>query len=127
MQKLLIALCLLGAIPLAAAQADVLALALKSQQVLDEYAIGAMEPEAMKYAQRLRRTQAALDAQLAKWPAAGAPGMAACKSALQSASHLAGLSASKAVRAVDEQAFIAEKTRLQQLRSQCKDQINKAP
>ncbi len=127
MQKLLVTLWLLCVTTLAAAQADALALAVKSQQVLDEYAPGAMEPEAMKYAQRLRLTRAALDAQLANWPAASAPDkFAACKSALQSASQLAGLSASKAVRTVDDQVFNAEKTTLQQLRTSCREQIRRS-
>lgn len=106
-------------------------LAIASQKVLDEYAIGAMEPEAMKYAQRLRLTQAALDAQYRQWPApaAGADAwtpLRLCQTALQQASTLAGLSARKAVSSVVEADFQAAKARLQQLRSECATQIRRA-
>ncbi len=112
-------------------QQQAMDLAVASQKVLNEYAIGAMEPEAMKYAQRLRLTQAALDAQSLRWPvpAAGTDALASlriCQSALQQASALAALSARKAVSAVSEPDFQAAKTSLQQLRSGCDAQIRRA-
>ena len=131
-------LLLLTTATLAAAQAPAsrslqaaLDLAIASQKVLDEYAAGAMEPEAMKYAQRLRLTQAALDAQFRQWPAPAAGPNAwtplrICQTALQQASTLAGLSANKAVSAVSEPDFLAAKARLQQLRNECAAQIRRA-
>ncbi len=128
-------LLLLSTVTLAGAQApalknpqEALNLAVAAQKVLNEYAIGAMEPEAMKYAQRLRLTQAALDAQSRRWPApvAGSDAWAAlriCQGALQQASALAALSARKAVSAVSEPDFQAAKARLQQLRTGCDAQI----
>ena len=109
---------------------EALDLAVASQQVLNEYAIGAMEPEAMKYAQRLRLTQAALDAQYRRWPAltAGTDAwtpLRICQSALQQASALAALSARKAVSAVSEPDFLAARARLQQLRTGCDAQIRR--
>lgn len=109
-------------------QQDALGLATASQKVLNEYAMGAMEPEAMKYAQRLRLTQAALDAQYRRWPALAAgtdawSPLRICQAALQQASALAALSASKAVRAVSEPDFQAAKASLQQLRTGCNAQI----
>lgn len=125
---LLLAFVSAGAQPPAARTA--LDLAIASQKVLDEYAVGAMEPEAMKYAQRLRLTQAALDAQYRQWPApaAGADAwtpLRLCQTALQQASTLAGLSARKAVGPVAEADFQAAKARLQQLRSECATQIRR--
>ena len=116
----------------ASADSDAAALALRSQQLLNEYSIGAAEPEAMKYAQRLRLTRATLDRQFEKWPVAGAAGAAsaekfsACKSALQTASALAGLSGQKAIRSVDEALFQTEKARLQELRVECAAQLKRA-
>ncbi|WP_395058773.1 hypothetical protein, partial [Polaromonas sp.] len=108
---------------------DALALAVRSQAVLDEYVIGAMEPDAMKYAQRLRLTRAALDGQRQQWPTvrSGADpwnSYSACKNALEKASEVAGLSATKAVSTRDNKVFQVEKTRLQQLRTECKRQIS---
>ena len=112
-------------------QQQALELAIASHKVLNEYAIGAMEPEAMKYAQRLRLTQAALDAQYRRWPVAATgtdalASMRVCQSALQQASMLAALSARKAVSAVSEPDFQAARTRLQQLRSACDTQIRRS-
>ena len=114
---------LAGAQPTKAEQ-DALALAIKSQHVLNEYAIGAIDPEAMKYAQRLRLTKAALDGQRKEWPAAtkGADpwdNFRPCKNALEKASYLAGLSGMKAVSKLDGKVFDAEKGKLQQLRAEC--------
>ncbi|GAB3482514.1 hypothetical protein [Polaromonas eurypsychrophila] len=133
--RFVLSLLLLTTATLASAQTpepkglqEALGLAVASQKVLNEYAIGAMEPEAMKYAQRLRLTQAALDAQYRRWPAlaadtdAWAP-LRICQAALQQASKLAALSASKAVRAASEPDFQAAKARLQQLRTACDTQI----
>jgi hypothetical protein len=134
----LLPLLLLTTATLAGAQAPVLKnqqealdLAVASHRVLNEYAIGAMEPEAMKYAQRLRLTQSALDAQYRRWPApaAGADAwtpLRICQSALQQASALAALSARKAVSAVSEPDFLAAKARLQQLRTGCDAQIRRS-
>jgi hypothetical protein len=112
-------------------QQEALDLAVASQKVVNEYAMGAMEPEAMKYAQRLRLTQDALDAQARRWPApaagidAWAP-LRICQTALQQASALAGLSARKAVSVVSEADFQAAKSRLQQLRAACDAQIRRS-
>jgi hypothetical protein len=108
-----------------------LQLAVSAQKVLNEYAIGAMEPEAMKYAQRLRLTQSAFDAQVRQWPAqaAGTDGetpLRICQTALQQASALAALSARKAVSAVSEPDFLAAKASLQQLRGECDALIRRA-
>jgi hypothetical protein len=107
---------------------DALALAVRSQKVLNEYVIGAIEPEAMKYAQRLRLTQAALDGQRQQWPTVSTgldpwDSYRACKNALEKASYVAGLSAMKAVSTLDNTVFNAEKAKLQQLRTDCKRQI----
>ncbi|MDP3412264.1 MAG: hypothetical protein Q8S16_03595 [Polaromonas sp.] len=109
-------------------QQEALDLAVASRKVLNEYAMGAMEPEAMKYAQRLRLTQAALDAQVRRWPApaTGTDDWAPwriCQTALQQASALAALSGRKAVSVVSEADFQAAKSRLQQLRAGCDAQI----
>ena len=133
--RLLTTATLAGAQPGAPADAlknrqAALDLAVASHRVLNEYAIGAMEPEAMKYAQRLRLTQAALDAQSRRWPAlasgtdAWTP-LRICQAALQQASTLAALSARKAVSAVSEPDFLAAKARLQQLRAGCDAQIHR--
>lgn len=131
----LLPLLLLSTVTLAGAQApalksqqEALDLAVASRKVLNEYAIGAMEPEAMKYAQRLRLTQAALDAQYRRWPATGAgtdawTPLRICQSALQQASALAALSGRKAVSVVSEADFQAARARLQQLRAGCDAQI----
>lgn len=130
------ALLLLSAAALAGAQTSntgagsqhARALALRSQHILNEYAVGAMEPEAMKYAQRLRLTRAAFDTQHRQWLASGAAAQdafSACKSALESASHVAGLSGQKAFSAVDDKVFSAAKARLQQLRAGCDAQIRR--
>jgi len=108
---------------------DALALAVRSQAVLNEYVIGAIEPEAMKYAQRLRLTQAALDGQRKQWPTVSAgpdswDSYRACKNALEKASYVAGLSAVKAVSKLDNTVFNVEKAKLQQLRADCKRQIS---
>lgn len=110
---------------------DALALAIKSQQILNEYSVGAVEPEAMKYAQRLKLTKAALDGQRKQWPtvANGSPDPSdkfrACKTALEQASHVAGLSGMKATRTLDDQVFHAEKGKLQQLRSACDEAVKR--
>ena len=136
--RFFLSLLLLTTATLAAAQApaltsrqEALDLAVASQKVLNEYAISAMEPDAMKYAQRLRLTQAALDAQYRQWPALSAgtdawTPLRICQTALQQASTLAALSASKAVRKVSEPEFQASKARLQQLRSECDALIRRA-
>jgi hypothetical protein len=134
----LLPLLLLATVTLAGAQTPTLKnqqqaldLAVASQKVLNEYAMGAMEPEAMKYAQRLRLTQAALDAQARRWPAlasgtdAWTP-LRICQSALQQASTLAALSARKAVSVVGEADFQAARARLQQLRAACTAQIRRS-
>ena len=126
--RILPTLLLLSASALVNAQTkdeqDALALAVRSQHVLNEYAVGAVEPEAMKYAQRLRLTRAALDAQRKQWPAVtDGPSpwdkFRACKNALEQASHVAGLSGTKAVSSLDDKVFHAEKGKLQQLRAEC--------
>jgi hypothetical protein len=134
----LLALLLLTTATLVSAQApalknqqEALDLAVASHRVLNEYAIGAMEPEAIKYAQRLRLTQAALDTQYRRWPALAAgvdawTPLRICQSALQQASSLAELSARKAVSAVSEPDFLAAKARLQQLRTGCDAQIRRS-
>lgn len=110
---------------------DALALAIKSQQILNEYSVGAVEPEAMKYAQRLKLTKAALDGQRRQWPtvAGGSPdpsdNFRACKNALEQASHVAGLSGMKATRTLDDQVFHAEKGKLQKLRSECDEAVKR--
>lgn len=114
---------LAGAQP-AKAEQDALALAIKSQRVLNEYAIGAADPEAMKYAQRLRLTKAALDGQRKEWPTAtNGPepwdNFRSCKDALEKASYLAELSSTKAVSKLDGKIFDAEKGQLQKLRAEC--------
>lgn len=131
----LLALLLLATATLAGAQTpalknqqEALDLAVASRKVLNEYAMGAMEPEAMKYAQRLRLTQAAFDTQSRRWPvpAGGTDawtGLRLCQSALQQASALAALSGRKAVSVVSEDDFQATKARLQQLRAGCDAQI----
>jgi len=132
-----LSLLLLTTATLAAAQApalknpqEALELAVASQKVVNEYAMGAMEPEAMKYAQRLRLTQAALDAQYRRWPApAGTDAWApwrVCQTALQQASALAALSGRKAVSVVSEADFQAARTRLQQVRAGCDAQIRRS-
>jgi hypothetical protein len=108
---------------------DALALAVRSQAVLNEYVIGAIEPEAMKYAQRLRLTQAALDGQRQQWPTVSTgpdpwDSYRACKNALEKAAYVAGLSATKAVSKLDNTVFNVEKAKLQQLRADCKRQIS---
>jgi hypothetical protein len=131
LMRILPTLWLLSAATLANAQAsasqsaqDALALARQSQHTLNEYSIGAMEPEAMKYSQRLRLTRAALDAQRKLWPAVASSDQPwahyrACPGALETASRLAQLSGLKSVSAVDEQVFVAEKARLRELRLAC--------
>lgn len=126
-------LLLLSACTLVSAQAtqvekDALALAVKSQRTLNEYAIGAMDPEAMKYAQRLRLTKAALDGQRKEWPTiTSGPDpwdqFRSCKNALEKASYVAELSGMKAVSKLDDKVFDAEKGKLQQLRAECDAQI----
>lgn len=110
---------------------EALALAIRSQAVLNEFVIGAIEPEAMKYAQRLRLTQAALDGQRKQWPTVSTgpdpwESYRACKNALEKASYVAGLSAKKAVSTLDNPVFNGEKAKLQQLRADCKRQISAA-
>jgi len=134
--RILPTLLLLSASTLVHAQAtrgeqDALALAIKSQQILNEYSVGAVEPEAMKYAQRLKLTRAALDAQRKQWPAvASGPNpwdkFGACKNALEQASHVAGLSGMKATRTLDDQVFHAEKGKLQQFRAECDEVIKRS-
>jgi hypothetical protein len=108
---------------------DALALAIASQQTLNEYAVGAVEPEAMKYSQRLRMTRAALDAQRQQWttitPLDSSGNYLACRSALEQASLVAGLSGSKAVSAVDDEVFRSGKARLKQLRTDCDGLISR--
>lgn len=128
-------LLLLGASALVSAQTtkgeqDALALAIKSQHVLNEYAMGAMEPEAMKYAQRLRLTKAALDGQRKEWPAVTSGPDAwdkfgACKTGLEKASYVAGLSGMKATSKLDDKVFDAEKGKLQKLRAECDAQVKR--
>jgi hypothetical protein len=114
---------LAGAQPTKAEQ-DALALAIKSQRVLNEYAVGAVDPEAMKYAQRLRLTKAALDGQRKEWPpVTSGPdpwgNFRPCKDALEKASYIAELSGTKAVSKLDDKVFDAEKGKLQKLRAEC--------
>jgi hypothetical protein len=126
-------LLLLSASTLVSAQAakggqDALALAVKSQRVLNEYVVGAVEPEAMKYAQRLRLTKAALDGQRKEWPAVTSgpdpwEKFRACKNALEKASYVAELSGMKAVSKLDDKVFVTEKGKLQKLRAECDAQI----
>lgn len=132
--RILPTLLLLSASALASAQTkgeqDALALAIKSQQILNEYAVGAAEPEAMKYVQRLRLTRAALDAQRKQWPiVTDGPSpwdkFRACKNALEQASHVAGLSGTKAVSTLDDKVFHAEKGKLQQLRAECDEAVKR--
>ena len=128
---------LLLAVPaLAGAQAtkpqqDALALAIKSQRVLNEYAIGAADPDAMKYAQRLRLTKAALDGQRKEWPTITSgpdpwDNFRACKNALEKASYLAELSGMKAVSKLEGDVFGVEKAKLQTLRAECDAQIKRS-
>jgi hypothetical protein len=134
--RTLLTLLLLSVPVLAAAQPtkagqEALALAVKSQRVLNEYTVGAVEPEAMKYAQRLRLTKAALDAQRQEWPTVtNGPdpwdNFRACKNALEKASYLAGLSGMKAVRSLDDKVFHAEKGKLQKLRAECDAVVKRA-
>ncbi|AYQ27841.1 hypothetical protein DT070_07285 [Polaromonas sp. SP1] len=113
---------------------DALALAIKSQRVLNEYVIGAMDPEAMKYAQRLRLTKAALDGQRKEWPTitgvTNGPDpwdkFRACKNALEKASYLAELSGMKAVSKLEGEVFGVEKAKLQTLRAECDAQIKRS-
>lgn len=111
---------------------DALALAIKSQHILNEYSVGAVEPEAMKYAQRLKLTKAALDGQRKQWPTVAngstdpSDNFRACKNALEQASVVAGLSGMKATRTLDDQVFHAEKGKLQKLRSACDEAIKRA-
>ena len=112
------------------AEQDALALAVKSQRVLNEYSIGAMEPEAMKYAQRLRLTKAALDGQRKEWPTVTSgpdpwDNFRACKNALEKASYLAELSGMKAVSKLDDKVFDAEKGKLHKLRAECDAQVKR--
>jgi hypothetical protein len=115
-----------------ATQADkeALALAIKSQRVLNEYVVGAVEPEAMKYAQRLRLTKAALDGQRKEWPAVTSgpdpwDNFRACKNALEKASYVAELSGMKAVSKLDDKVFAVEKGKLQTLRTECGAQVKR--
>lgn len=136
LMRILPTLLLLSASTLVSAQTtkseqDALALAIKSQHTLNEYAIGAAEPEAMKYTQRLRLTKAALDAQRKQWPTiTNGPDpwdkFRACKSALEKASYVAELSGMKAVSAVDDKVFNAEKGKLKKLRAECDAMIKAA-
>jgi hypothetical protein len=133
LMRMLTTLLLLLASTLATAQTtkgeqDALALAIRSQRILNEYAIGAVEPEAMKYAQRLRLTQAALDGQRKQWPAATEGSspfdqFRPCKNALEQASYVAGLSGRKAVSTLDDKVFHAGKDKLQKLRAECDAQV----
>ena len=112
------------------AEQDALALAVKSQRVLNEYSIGAMEPEAMKYAQRLRLTKAALDGQRKEWPTVTSgpdawDNFRACKNALEKASYVAELSGTKAVSKLDDKVFDAEKGKLHKLRAECDAQVRR--
>ncbi len=128
---LLLSACTLVSAQTTRSEQDALALAIKSQRTLNEYAIGAMEPKAMKYAQRLRLTQAALDAQRKQWPPiTQGPDpwdkFRACNSALEKASYVAGLSGMKAVSTLDEKVFNTERARLKKLRSECDEAIKRA-
>jgi hypothetical protein len=134
MMRILPTLLLLSASALVNAQTkgeqDALALAVRSQHVLNEYAVGAAEPEAMKYVQRLRLTRAALDAQRKQWPVvtdgpSPSDKFRACKNALEQASVVAGLSGTKAVSTLDDKVFHAEKGKLQQLRSACDEAVKR--
>jgi hypothetical protein len=133
--RTLLPLLLLCATTWAGAQAtqgekDALALAVKSQRVLNEYVVGAVEPEAMKYAQRLRLTKAALDGQRKEWPAVTSgpdpwDNFRACKNALEKASYVAELSGMKAVSKLDDKVFAVEKGKLQTLRTECGAQVKR--
>jgi hypothetical protein len=133
--RTLLPLLLLCAATCAGAQAtqgekDALALAVKSQRVLNEYVVGAVEPEAMKYAQRLRLTKAALDGQAKEWPTVTTgpdpwENFRPCKNALEKASYVAELSGMKAIRALDDKVFHVEKGKLQQLRAECDTRIKR--
>ena len=128
---LLLSACMLVSAQTTRSEQDALALAIKSQRTLNEYAIGAMQPEAMKYAQRLRLTQAALDAQRKQWPAiTQGPDswdkFRACRSALEKASHLAGLSGLKAVSKINDKIFDRAKEELRKLRAECDGLIKQA-
>ncbi|MEO8021345.1 hypothetical protein [Polaromonas sp.] len=117
-------LCAQPAAPTAQGERDALALAVQSQRVLNEYVVGAMEPEAMKYAQRLKLTQAALDTQYKQWPmVTSGPDpwdrFRPCKNALEKASYVAALSGMKAVSKLDDKVFSVEKNKLQQFRAEC--------
>lgn len=114
----------------AKAEQDALALAVKSQRVLNEYSIGAMEPEAMKYAQRLRLTKAALDGQRKEWPTVSSgpdpwDQFRACKNALEKASYVAELSGTKAISKLDDKVYDAEKGKLHKLRAECDAQVKR--
>lgn len=134
--RTLLPLLLIPACTLAAAQTtqldkDALALAVKSQRVLNEYAIGATDPEAMKYAQRLRLTKAALDAQRKEWPMVTSgpdpwDNFRTCKSALEKASYVAELSGMKAISKLEDKVFGVEKAKLQKLRAECDAQIKQS-
>lgn len=124
---LLASTCTLASAPPPAEQ-DALALAIQSQRTLNEFSAAAAEPEAMKYAQRLKSTQTALDTRRKQWPSITAgpdpwDPFRACKNALEKASHVAGLSGMKAVSTLDEQVFKSEKSKLLELRSECDKQI----
>jgi hypothetical protein len=122
--------------PLVNAQAtradkDALALATRSQHVLNEYAPGAVDPEAMKYVQRLRLTKAAFDGQRKEWPTVtGGPdpwdNFRACKAALEKASYVAELSGLKTVSKLENKVFDTEKGKLQKLRAECDAQVKQA-
>lgn len=134
--RILPTLMLLSAATLVSAQAskgeqDALALAIASQHTLNEYAFGAVEPEAMKYTQRLRLTRAALDTQRKQWPTITrgsdpSDKFRPCRSALEQASHVAGLSGIKAFGPLDDKVFNAEKSQLKQLRSDCDGLIKRS-
>lgn len=134
--RTLLTLLLLSVPTLAGAQPtkgeqDALALAIKSQRVLNEYAIGAIDPEAMKYAQRLRLTKAALDGQRKEWPTVTSgpdpwDQYRPCKNALEKASYMAGVSGMKAVSKLDDKVFDTEKGKLQKLRAECDAQVKRS-
>lgn len=135
LMKILCTLMLLSAATLVSAQAakgeqDALALAIASRHTLNEYAIGAVEPEAMKYTQRLRLTRAALDTQRKQWPAVTSGSdpsdkYSACRNALEQASHVAGLSGIRAFGPLEDKIFNAEKSHLKQLRSDCDELVKR--
>lgn len=123
--------CAFAGAPFAKAERNPLTLAIESQNILNEYALSATEPEAMKYAQRLRLTKAVLDAQVRQWPdnintAEPLNPFRSCKSALVKASYLAGLSGMKATSAVDDKVFNSEKSQLRQLRAECNSLIKRS-